>query len=146
LYKTDLKQDFLRYEDQHEIWKDETTKKIREKILWADELVFVFPVWWWDFPAIMKNFWDCNISSWFAYKYEKWWKKVTLLDGRTARIIATAWGPAFFYKIILHIQLLWKLNRIGFIGIKLKSFTVFGDMDRSKTDKEVYLKQVEKLV
>jgi NAD(P)H dehydrogenase (quinone) len=40
--------------------RDETTKKIQAKITWADELIFIFPIWWGDAPAIVKNFIDCN--------------------------------------------------------------------------------------
>lgn len=146
LYKSELKQDYLTYEDLSEMWKDEKVKKIQEKITWADELVFVFPVWWGDMPAIMKNFWDNNFTTWFAYKYEKWWKQVWLLKWKTARIIATSGAPSFFYSIILHIQLLWNMNRISFCGMKQKSFTVFGDIDRTRTDKEKLLKKLEKLI
>jgi putative NADPH-quinone reductase len=94
----------------------------------------------------MKNFWDCNFGGGFAYKYEKGWKKITLLNWKTARIIATSWAPSFFYKVFLHIQLLWKLNRIWFVWIKIKSFTVFWNMDRSATNKDVYLEKLEKYV
>jgi putative NADPH-quinone reductase len=124
---------------------DPITKKIQEKILAADELVFIFPIWWGDAPAIMKNFIDSNFQSGFAFRYENN-KSIGLLKGKSARIIATSGGPAFFYKLFLHIQLLWNLNRIGFCGIKQKSFTVLGNMDRANTDKEVYLKEIEKLV
>ncbi|MEI7919432.1 MAG: NAD(P)H-dependent oxidoreductase [bacterium] len=69
LYTTPLRQDFLTYEDKKEQPKDATTKKMQEKIMWADELVFVFPIWRGDAPAIMKNFLDCNFSAGFAFKY-----------------------------------------------------------------------------
>jgi hypothetical protein len=41
---------------------------------------------------------------------------------------------------------MWNLNRIGFCGIKLKSFTVFGGMDKRKTEKEKYLQKIDSLV
>ena len=113
LYKTDLKQNFLSYEDMSEMWKDETTKKIQDLILWADEMVFVFPIWWGWAPAILKNFIDCNFWAWFAFKYENG-KSVWLLNWKTARIIVTSWAPSFFYKVILHIQIFWNLNIIWF--------------------------------
>jgi putative NADPH-quinone reductase len=94
----------------------------------------------------MKNFLDCNFSAGFAFKYLKWWKAIWLLNGKSARIITTSGAPSFFYKILLHIQLLWKMNRINYCGIKQKSFTVFGDIDRSKTDRNAYLKKIKDLV
>lgn len=74
LYKTELKQDFLHFEDirtyQEEAKNDPTTLVLQKKIQEADELVFIFPVWWGDMPAIMKNFWDSNFLTGFAFKYE----------------------------------------------------------------------------
>ncbi len=145
LYKTELRQDFLTYENKKEMAKDEITKKIQEKILWADELVFIFPIWWWDAPAIIKNFIDCNFSAGFAFRYENG-RPVGLLKGKTARIITTSGGPSFLYKLILHIQWFWNINRISMCGMKQKSFTVFGNMDSSKTDKNKYLEGITKLV
>jgi NAD(P)H dehydrogenase (quinone) len=69
LYTTDLKQDYLRYEDKRSPRNDPTTQALQEKILWADELIFVSPMWWGDVPAIMKNFIDCNFGSGFAFQY-----------------------------------------------------------------------------
>lgn len=146
LYKSPLRQDFLSYENLSEMGQDEKVKAIQEKITWADELIFVFPIWWGDMPAIMKNFWDNNFTTGFAYKYEKGGKQVGLLTGKTARIIATSGAPSFFYSVILHIQILWNLNRISFCGMKQKSFTILGDIDRTRTDKNKLLAKIEKLV
>lgn len=145
LYRTNLKQDFLSYEVMWEKQLDGTTKKLQEKISWADELVFVFPIWWWDCPAIMKNFIDSNFLAWFAFMYENG-KSVWLLKWKSARIIATSWAPSFFYKIILHIQFFWKMNRIWFCWIKQKSFTVFWNIWRTGTNTNKYLSELEKLV
>jgi NAD(P)H dehydrogenase (quinone) len=74
LYTTELKQDFLRFEDIREYREtakvDPTTQSIQEKIAKADELVFIFPIWWGDMPAIMKNFFDSNFLAGFAFRYE----------------------------------------------------------------------------
>jgi putative NADPH-quinone reductase len=43
-------------------------------------------------PAIMKNFFDSNFLTGFAFKYENG-KSVGLLKGKNARIIATSGGP-----------------------------------------------------
>jgi len=146
LYSTPLQQDFLTYEEAKEIGENSLTKQMQEKLLWADEYIFIFPIWWGDAPAIMKNFWDCNFTQGFAYRYRKGGKREGLLKGKQARIIATSGAPAFFYSIILHIPLFWKLNRIGFCGVKQKSFTIFGNLWRTKTDASKYLTKLEKLV
>ena len=96
-------------------------------------------------PAIMKNWMDSNFLAGFAFKYENG-KSVGLLRGKSARIIATSGAPSFFYKILLHIQLFWNMNRIGFCGIKQKSFTVFGNIDSSKTNRIQYLESLKNLI
>ncbi len=145
LYTTELRQDFLTYEDKEDMWTDVTVKKIQAKISWADELVFIFPIWWWDAPAILKNFLDCNFTPGFAFKYVGW-KWVWLLNGKSARIIVTSGVPSFVYKILFHIQFFWKLSRIGFCWLKQKSFTVFGNIDWTKTDKNKYLDEIKYLI
>lgn len=145
LYTTDLKQDFLSFEDKSDWGKSEISIKIQTKISWADELVFIFPIWWWDAPAIMKNFIDCNFTPGFAFKYVEW-KWVWLLQGKSARIIVTSGAPSFLYKVIFHIQFFWKLSRIGFCWIKQKSFTVFGNIDRTKTNRDKYLDEIKNLI
>ena len=145
LYKTDLQQAYLAFEDIKKLNDDPVRDAMQEKILWADEIVLVFPIWWGDMPAIMKNWMDCNFMSGFAFKYEKW-KAIGLLKWKTARIITTSGASSFIYKVALHIQFMWNMNRIGFCGIKQKSFTVFGDMDSKKTDRTKYLEKIAALI
>ncbi|GGU46525.1 hypothetical protein GCM10010259_41710 [Streptomyces daghestanicus] len=39
----------------------------QEKLLWADTLVFPFPLWWNTMPAILKDWVDRVFTSRFAY-------------------------------------------------------------------------------
>lgn len=146
LYKTELRQDFLVYEQLSDIGNDITVKKIQEKITWADELIFIFPIWWWDAPAIMKNFLDCNFTTWFAFKYNESWKKIGLLWNKTARIIATSGAPWFFYKLLLHIQILWNLNRTWFCGINQKSFTILGNINKIRHNTQYIDNKIKSII
>lgn len=71
MYEGENFQDFLRFEDASDLSMNDKKKRMQEKILWADEIVFVFPIWWGNMPAVLKNFFDVNFSSGFAFKYEK---------------------------------------------------------------------------
>ncbi|MFA6091114.1 MAG: NAD(P)H-dependent oxidoreductase [Candidatus Gracilibacteria bacterium] len=147
LYTTELKQDFLRFENIRDIGVDETTKKMQQKIEWAEELVFVFPVWWADAPAILKNWIDCNFSAGFAFKYVNG-KPVGLLIGKTARIFATSGAPGFVYSLFpVNYHILWGSMRLKFCGIKTTSIKVFGNMEiRNEGDKQVMLnKEMKKI-
>lgn len=136
LYNERFAQPFLCFED---IKKDcpptDTHNEIQEKIVWAQEIVFVFPIWWFGPPAILKNFLDQNLTAGFAYKYHKDGVRDELLKGRTARIFATADGPRVLYFIaqwVLYIQ--WRVGILGFCGITLKSFDLFAGMIQRRTD------------
>jgi putative NADPH-quinone reductase len=43
--------------------EDPLREHFQQKIAWADRLVFFFPLWWMDAPAILKNFLDMNLTS-----------------------------------------------------------------------------------
>jgi len=136
LYKKKYAQPFLCYDD---IKKDcsptSAHKAIQEKILWADEVVFVFPVWWFGPPAILKNFLDQNFTSGFAYKYNENGVRSELLEGRTARIFATADGPRWVYFLFsLSASMRWKHGVLGFCGIELVSFDIFAEMFKRRGD------------
>jgi len=126
LYKTALKQEPLNFEDKIK-WPDDANRtKIQELMTWADEWVFVFPIWWGDCPAIMKNFMDMNFTSGFAFKKGK-----GLLKGKTGRVFATHDGPKIFYILTQSPRFDWKFVRMGYIGMKLKSFTLLSRRDRA---------------
>lgn len=135
LYKTALKQDFLTYERKRDIWWDEITKEIQKKIAWADKIILIFPIWWADAPAIMKNFFDSNFTTGFAYKRE-WRKLKWLLNWKTARIICTCQAPSFVYSIFpISLRISWWWMKMNICGIKLNKITVFWNIEQ-KTDLE----------
>lgn len=71
----------------------------RENIQWAHHLVWIYPVWWGSFPAILKGFIDRALLPGFAFKKKEnslLWDKY--LTGKTARIISTLDQPAWYYK------------------------------------------------
>lgn len=45
--------------------------KEQSHIAWAERLVFIYPLWWWDRPAILKGWIDRFWSFGFAYTSEK---------------------------------------------------------------------------
>jgi putative NADPH-quinone reductase len=55
-------QEYATFVDATHVLEDATTKRMQERITQADELVWIFPVWWMDAPAVMKNFWDRNFT------------------------------------------------------------------------------------
>lgn len=143
LYASENKQNFLMFEDIKQMPIDPTVEKMQEKITENDELVFVFPIWWYGEPAIMKNFLDKNFSARFAYHYVDG-KPVGLLTGKTARVFVTADGPKIFHLLLgMPIRNVWWLARLRFCAVKMKSFTYFDKM-REK-DEENRKKMLERV-
>jgi NAD(P)H dehydrogenase (quinone) len=70
LYDSDLRQDFLILDAKNKPTNDPHISYMQEQITWAEELIFIYPVWWYDAPAILKNWFDVNLASGFAYKYK----------------------------------------------------------------------------
>jgi len=139
----DLNQWYLKYESMEELkkWNIHDFNKIKlvqEKIKNSDEMAFFFPIWWGWVPAILKNFFDSNLSSGFAFKYWKNWVEKLLTD-KTSKVFTTCDAPWFAYKIpfILWINLKKFLNKstFDFCGIKMTDFKLFSKF-HSKSEEE----------
>ncbi len=148
LYDKRYRQELLEFENIKEVEPDETVLEIQSKITAADEIVLVFPIWWAQVPAIMKNFLDRNLTAGFAFDYRKdGFHK--LLKGKESRIFATADGPWWIYKILdFFYTFMWRNVIFGYCGIKVKSVDIYPEMFKKRTDekREKILKHVEKLV
>ncbi|MFF6888929.1 NAD(P)H-dependent oxidoreductase [Streptomyces sp. NPDC012421] len=77
----------------------------QEKLLWADTIIFQFPLWWYTMPAILKGWVDRVFTYHFAYgvgehsdtKYGERFGEGTLA-GRRALLSVTAGGPESHYS------------------------------------------------
>ncbi|MCL2072633.1 MAG: NAD(P)H-dependent oxidoreductase [Marinilabiliaceae bacterium] len=119
------------------------------KILQADHLVFIFPMWWASMPALMKGFFDRVFLPRFAFDYqEKSPFPKKLLNGKTSEIITTMDTPIWYYKWILcnpGIKLL-KNSILGFCGVKNKRTTYFSVVKTSDDkQRKKWLSKTERL-
>lgn len=64
-------------------------------IKWADKIIFIYPMWWGDRPAILKGYIDRVFTNGFAYEYNP--APRGLLDPRKALVIQTVGGPDEWY-------------------------------------------------
>ncbi|WP_371589414.1 NAD(P)H-dependent oxidoreductase [Streptomyces virginiae] len=77
----------------------------QEKLLWADTIIFQFPLWWYTMPAILKGWVDRVFTYRFAYgvgehsdtKYGERFGEGTLA-GRRALLSVTVGGPRSHYS------------------------------------------------
>ena len=78
-------------------------------IIWAQHLVFVFPLWLGTMPALLKAFLEQVARPGKAYAAVQKGFPKKLLTGRFARLVVTMGMPAFFYRF-------WFPNKVfGFI-------------------------------
>ncbi|MFQ3550028.1 MAG: NAD(P)H-dependent oxidoreductase [Armatimonadota bacterium] len=71
--------------------------KYQEKVLWADAMVFICPVWWFSIPAVLKGWIDRVFSIGFAYGYGEN-GLVGLLKHQKVVIIQTCGGTEDAYE------------------------------------------------
>jgi len=136
LYDEEYQMPFLTFENVRDIELSDTVKKLQDKIAEADELVFVFPLWWGSMPAILKNFFDNVFSSGFAFTYEKG-RAQPLLKGKTAKIIVTYDAPSWVYWFFpFPIKKLITKNILKFCGIKTTDFLDFGSIGKANEKKK----------
>ncbi len=61
-----------------------------EKIKWCEHMLWVHPLWWWSYPAVMKGFIDRVFLPGITYALDENGGLIGLLNGRSARIICTS--------------------------------------------------------
>ncbi|AUI71909.1 NAD(P)H-dependent oxidoreductase [Companilactobacillus alimentarius] len=68
---------------------DPLVKKYQRQILNSSELIFIFPIWWHNMPAMLKGFFDKVMLSGFAYDETAEWKGL-LTNIERAVVITTS--------------------------------------------------------
>ena len=147
LYKTDIKQDFLRYEEKTDLAVPDPAREVMQaKITAADNIVFIHPMWWVAPPAIMKNFIDVNFAGRFAFRYVNG-SPVGLLKGKTAAVFITCDGPIWLYWLIaMPFRTIWIHAILQYCGLKVKAFKVFDrKLFKSEEQQKAFLKKVEEI-
>lgn len=118
-----------------------------EKIVWADHLVWIHPVWWGGLPAITKGFIDRLFLPGYAFRYRKnsvWWDK--LLKGKTAHIITTLDQPGLYYRLMFGRPSVNQLSKsvLQFCGIKPVKVTYIGIIKTSdENQRKIWLNKVK---
>jgi len=147
LYRDAHQQPFFTYDDANKLSTDAAMMYYQAKITQADELVFVFPYWWGSFPAILKNFFDWNLSKDFAFKYVNSRPK-GLLEGKSVKVFTTTGAPKFVYTITganRRLKNTIKEQIVNFCGMKLDGFHIFGGVDTSAKNTAKILDEIRSL-
>jgi putative NADPH-quinone reductase len=108
----------------------ETLRDASQSILWAEHLVFVFPLWLGTMPALLKGFLEQVMRPGIAFAYPEnggGFTK-TLLGGRSARLIVTMGMPPVLYRLWFRDHGVAGMRRsvLNFVGIRPVRETLFG--------------------
>ncbi|PWJ44750.1 NAD(P)H-dependent oxidoreductase [Sediminitomix flava] len=120
-----------------------------EKLKKADHLVWVFPMWWYSTPAILKGFIDRTFLPGITYELvEGKPLPKKLLKGKTARMIVTADSPKWYEKLFMGSPLInqFKKGTLEFCGVKPVKLTYIAPIkDSSDAFREKWLNKVKEL-
>lgn len=76
-------------------------KKTQDNILWCNDWIILYPLWFGNVPALLKGLFDRTMLPGFAFHYHPdgkgWDKKLT---GRTTHLISTCNAPSIFTRWI----------------------------------------------
>lgn len=115
-----------------EEWQREAPPAVmaaQEAIRWAQHLVFFYPLWLGDMPAMLKGFLEQVARPGFAIDPKaRNPLRPGLLVGRSARLVVTMGMPALAYRWLYgaHSIKLMRRNILGFAGIAPVYSTVVG--------------------
>ncbi len=122
--------------------------KTRELIKTANHIVWVYPIWWYAMPALLKAFIEQTFMSGFAFEYLKSKKRIKwnkLLKGKTTSIISTMDAPPWYYNLIVkNPGGKFLKESMKFCGIKFKTKMYFGSVKLSTDEqRKNWLQKIE---
>lgn len=94
-------------------------KNAIEQLQAADHIVWVYPMWWYGAPALMKGFIDRTFLPDIAFRISKGKLPEKLFKGKTARIIITSDTPRWYDYLFMKSPAINQLKKgtLQFSGI-----------------------------
>lgn len=115
----------------------------------CEHVVFIFPLWCGDMPALLKGFIERVLQPDLLTVQKSGgkasWK---MFKGKSARVIMTMGMPGFFYRWYFgaHALKLLRRNILQFVGIKPVRSTIYGMIEAVSDDtRKQWLREVEAL-
>lgn len=110
----------------------------------ADEVIFIFPIWWYGLPAILKGFLDKVLLKGHAYE-EVDYQMSGLLKGKKALVLTTSTITEDFFKYLGDPINNWfikgTLNYVGIADVKwLNCPTIYDEAARNN-----FLEEIDKV-
>lgn len=131
-----------------EEWTNKPAPKVvqpgQDAIRWADHLVFLYPLWHGDMPALLKAYLEQVMRPGFALDYGEGKFPKRLLVGRSARVVVTMGMPALFYRAYFgaHSVRSFKRNILGGSGIDPVTTSLIGNVEGSAGHRKRWLERM----
>jgi NAD(P)H dehydrogenase (quinone) len=115
----------------------------QKKVQQSDVLVFIYPNWWSDCPAMLKGWFDRVWTLGFAYFYDKDGQRKTIINPKKAIVLCTAGHTnedleaAGIAESMRCIMIKDRLNNVGLVDVQME--ILGGTLDGMAT-KEHYTK------
>ena len=78
---------------------NELVNKYQKIIQETDELIFIFPIWWYSVPAVLKGFLDKILLKGFSYTETKYGMRGHLDTINSVTIITTGQSPKWYIRL-----------------------------------------------
>ncbi len=113
--------------------------RTQDAVRWANHLVFLYPLWLGDMPALLKGFLEQIARPGFALAEGPMPKP--LLGGRSARLVVTMGMPAFFYRFYFgaHSVKSFERNILKLVGIDPVDHSLVGNVEGGPQAREDWL-------
>lgn len=126
---------------------DPMVTKYQDHLKESDELVFIFPIWWYGTPAILKGFLDKVMLKDFAYRETSTGLKGLLTHVKRTTILTTSEVPTWYMKTLAGNPIKGTLINRSLKGMGLRNVKWLNS-DMVSTGKEsrrkAYLERVKK--
>ena len=133
--------------------KGTTTDKLvlnyQEILKETSELIFIFPIWWYDIPAVLKGFVDKVMLKNFSYVETKYGLKGLLTHIAKTTVITTSEYPTWYLKFLSGnpIKGIFIKKTLKGVGIKNAKWLNSDYTTSGKKEKRVnFLRKVESTI
>jgi NAD(P)H dehydrogenase (quinone) len=121
----------------------------QQRILQAQAMAFIFPVWWFGVPAILKGFVDRVFQEEFAFRFTSRGQVKGLLQHEKALVACTAGMSASLYRLFRFGRPLEKTFvdwTLKICGIRRVRYVIFHDVvNAGESTRAGYLKEMQRL-
>lgn len=120
----------------------------QDDLLWANALVFVYPLWWFDRPAILKGWFDVVFTNQVAFSFNDQGVQ-GLLPHQKALVLITAGGTEEYFEDSDAMPLIHRPvtdGTLGFCGIDdVKHQIFFNVPNKTDAERKAILAEIEQL-